>query len=502
VLPSNVVIVATSSNAVVYCSTVFSETVGYQILLNGVNIASLAGGTGSNTSPGIPFHFGVGESGTLLQPDTTYQLVVWGQLNGNLTSHITNSFTTLPLEVKSGSLQVTIAPAAAITNGARWQIDGGTPQAGGVTVSNLSVGEHIINFGIVGGWTTPSNQTVSIKGKSVAKAKGTYVFTAEGVYNGLFTPAEATEETAGMLSGLNVTAAGAYSGKLLLNGGTESVSGSFNVYGQASNRISRPVKLGGPLTLEMTVVWNDSPPFITGTVSGTNGGAWAANLTAELAVRGSPSAEYTALLMPAGSPPGYGFLIITNHLGAVKLIGALADGTSFSQAVPISATGDVPVYGNLYANAGLLLGWIALESTSPNGNLTWIKPPSRSTALYTNGFTNLIAVQGSLWTNPLPHTAAIDLPSGQLDISGESLRTNLTFNVAVSNNNALAKLPGGSTNSLTGSINPKTGLLTVTFGNGAGRSTTSGTGAVLQNVTNAAGFFLGKTNAGSILLQP
>jgi hypothetical protein len=55
---------------------------------------------------------------------------------------------------------------------------------------------------------------------------------------------------------------------------------------------------------------------------------------------------------------------------------------------------------------------------------------------------------------------------------------------------------------LTGSINPKTGLLTVTFGNGAGRATTAGKGAVLQHETNAAGFFLGKTNAGSILLQP
>jgi hypothetical protein len=37
------------------------------------------------------------------------------------------------------------------------------------------------------------------------------------------------------------------------------------------------------------------------------------------------------------------------------------------------------------------LGWIGLESGSPSGNLTWIKPASRSTALYTNGFTNLIS---------------------------------------------------------------------------------------------------------------
>ena len=72
----------------------------------------------------------------------------------------------------------------------------------------------------------------------------------------------------------------------------------------------------------------------------------------------------------------------------------------------------------------------------------------------------------------------------------------------LSNNNDLVKLVGSPTNSLTGSINPKTGLLTITFGNGAGKATTAGTGAVLQNANTSAGYFLGKTNAGSILLQP
>jgi hypothetical protein len=53
---------------------------------------------------------------------------------------------------------------------------------------------------------------------------------------------------------------------------------------------------------------------------------------------------------------------------------------------------------------------------------------------------------------------------------------------------------------LTGSINPKTGVLTVVFGNGTGPTTTHGLGAVLQDTANAGGFFVGKTNAGSITL--
>jgi hypothetical protein len=369
-------------------------------------------------------------------------------------------------------------------------------------VGNLSVGNHTVSFNMLTGWTTPANQTVSIKAKSVAKAKGTYTFSAQGIYNGLFVQTDVSEETAGMLSGLDVTASGTYTGKLLISGGTHAISGGFNVSGQASNHVQRTAKLGGPLTLEMTLNWNDSPPEITGTVSGTNGGAWVANLTNELAAKESGSAEYAALASPDGTPPGYSYILITNNAGAATLSVTLADGTSFSQAVPLSGNGDLPVYGNLYGGTGLIVGWLGLESGSPVGNLTWIKPASRFTALYTNGFTNLVAVQGSLWTNPLPRTAAIDLPSGQLDISGGSLLSPLSFNVAVSDNNALVKLPGSPTNSLSGSINPKTGLLTITFGNGAGKATTAGKGAVIQNVNSAAGFFLGKTNAGSILLQP
>lgn len=114
----------------------------------------------------------------------------------------------------------------------------------------------------------------------------------------------------------------------------------------------------------------------------------------------------------------------------------------------------------------------------------------------------MVSLQGSRWSTPSPHLAAINLPIAKLDISGGNLSLPLSFNAAVSNNNALVKLPGSPTNSLTGSINPKTGLLTITFGDGIGKATVVGHGAVLQNTNVAAGFFLGKTNAGSIILVP
>jgi hypothetical protein len=330
-----------------------------------------------------------------------------------------------------------------------------------------------------------------------------------GIYNGLFyTSSGVTEETAGMLRGLNLGPLGTYSATILIGGKSYGISGGFNLYGQTSTNIPRVASQGGSLALEMMLNLGDLPSQITGTVSGTNCGSWVANLVANRATNNG-SAEYTVLLSPdaigLGLPPGYGYVLITNRSGVCTLSGALADGTSLttaSQTVPVSETGDIPVYDSLYGNTGLLLGWVNIAGGSPVGTLEWVKKASHAAALYTNGFTNLLTAQGSLWTNPSPHIAAIDLAAGRLNISGGALLSPLIFDVGVSNNNALVKLPGSPTNSLSGSVNPKTGLLTITFGNGAGKATTTGTGAVLQNTNVAAGFFLGKTNAGSILLQP
>jgi hypothetical protein len=74
-----------------------------------------------------------------------------------------------------------------------------------------------------------------------------------------------------MLKELDVGQKGAYSGTLIINGASHVISGSFDLTGQATKHISRPAGQGGPLTLAMTLLnLNNSPPQITGTVSGTN----------------------------------------------------------------------------------------------------------------------------------------------------------------------------------------------------------------------------------------
>jgi len=337
---------------------------------------------------------------------------------------------------------------------------------------------------------------------------------AAGEYNGLFyvTATGVAEETAGLLNHLIVSPLGAYSGQLSIGGQNYSLSGGFNVAGLTSLSVPQ-IDHRGPLLLEMALNWNTLPCLLTGSVSGTKGGSWTADLEAEPASHNLQSGAYTMLIPPpadaadsvaGGSPPGYGYAAITNHDGMVTLSGALADGTHFNQTVAVSQTGDLPVYASLYNHAGLLLGWINQANGSPAGSLAWIRESSETSPAYPNGFTNNIQALWSPWTNPPPGVAAIVMPNGQLNISGANqLPPQLSFNVQVNTRNALVKIANTSPpNSLTGSINPKNGVLTVVFGNGTGRSTTSGLGAVLQNTTNAGGFFLGKTNAGSMTLAP
>jgi len=324
-----------------------------------------------------------------------------------------------------------------------------------------------------------------------------------GTYNGLFSVSNGvTEQTAGMLKGLTISQKGTYSGSVIINGATHPVSGPFNLFGQASKTIPRPTAQGGPLLLQMTLDWNSSPPEVTGTVSGTNNeGPWmATNLLAELATNTVPSGEYTMLIPPdtnnappTSSPGGDGYALITNHLGKATLVGALADGTAYSQAVPVSQTGDVPFYTTLYGGKGLIMGWLNLTNTNsvtPTG-LTWIHP-GHNAGLYPKGFTNVLLTNQILlspWKNPGSFAGLTNL---------SVLATVNDTNALSSNTIAVASSGKVTGNLVSGTLNLKTGLLTVTVGSGAGKI--SGHGAML-NATNGAGYFLTKDNGQAIEAQ-
>jgi hypothetical protein len=101
----------------------------------------------------------------------------------NLTVSITNGTTNLVTGTyvqQLGSLEVTITPAAAVTAGAAWQVDGMGYTNSGATVTNLSAGNHIVSFNPVSDWDTPANQTVAISNGVTSQAAGVYTLVKNG----------------------------------------------------------------------------------------------------------------------------------------------------------------------------------------------------------------------------------------------------------------------------------------------------------------------------------
>ena len=98
-----------------------------------------------------------------------------------------------------------------------------------------------------------------------------------------------------MLKGLTISSKGTYSGTIIMNGASHSISGSFDSTGQASYVISHSPE--GPLTVAMTLNLGGAPQM-TGTVSGAT---WTANLTAEPAATSlaAASTRWLSRLTPA-----------------------------------------------------------------------------------------------------------------------------------------------------------------------------------------------------------
>lgn len=94
----------------------------------------------------------------------------------------------------SGSLQVGISPAGAVSAGAQWRLDGGAWQEGGVTLTNVIEGSHTVSFSAASGWIPPASHD-------------TYVFTGgSNVLQGDYQPAGPLVATFNAITDVPVTA--------------------------------------------------------------------------------------------------------------------------------------------------------------------------------------------------------------------------------------------------------------------------------------------------------
>jgi hypothetical protein len=73
-----------------------------------------------------------------------------------------------------GAVSVTIQPPEAVADGARWSVDGGTLQASGASVTNLSAGTHSAQFSNLSAWREPDTMEVLVIGGKQATVTATY----------------------------------------------------------------------------------------------------------------------------------------------------------------------------------------------------------------------------------------------------------------------------------------------------------------------------------------
>ncbi|MHC4315879.1 MAG: lamin tail domain-containing protein, partial [Planctomycetota bacterium] len=92
------------------------------------------------------------------------------QINDGLTTTASGTYVQ-----QTGSLQVTISPAEAVTTGAKWRVDGGAWRDSGYTESGLTVGLHTVDFNEIVGWTKPANQIVQINDGLTTTTNGNYI---------------------------------------------------------------------------------------------------------------------------------------------------------------------------------------------------------------------------------------------------------------------------------------------------------------------------------------
>jgi hypothetical protein len=333
---------------------------------------------------------------------------------------------------------------------------------------------------------------------------------AQGAYHGLFAPAGVMRQQTNSGSfALNLTSTGAFTGDFFLGSNTVSLNGQFDVSGHVQT--SSAVKGGKPLT---TILQLDvSNQTISGTVSD---GSFVAQLDGDLNVFGPshPAAEYAGqytwtipgtddwLVGPYGV--SYGTLTVSAS-GDIALAGNLADGTTVSQSSAVSQDGRWPMYLPSSNPNESLFGWIYFthQTLTAPAFVSWINVANQAkAAVYPSGFTNRqAAVIASIYNSA--DKPLLSLTSAQVILAEGNLPFNITNQITLASNNTIT-VPhtAANTNGLTLKITPNTGLITGSFQNPANpKQTITINGVLLQNQTNAQGYFLGTNQSGAFLLE-
>ena len=335
-------------------------------------------------------------------------------------------------------------------------------------------------------------------------------FTGKGTYNGLFQTVPDVSPTNSGLFALTLTSRGAFSGHLQFGQSRVALASHFDIDGNA--QLTVPRRNLNPLTINLQLFSDVNSNAISGTVSD---GVWTAELNAYRATSNAttnpaPAAGQYTLVIP-GQPglsavPGgdsYGALTIA-LAGVIHFSGSLGDNTKISQSIPISQEGNWPMYVPLYGNHGFISGWLAFTSVnsatgSITGNVTWFKPEIAGAKYYPEGFRFSTEVVGASYVKPAPGATILNLNADtSVTFTGGDLTNGIINPIVLGAQDRVTNL---GTNAMSFVFSPGNGLFqgNVTDSNSSQRFPFRG--VVLQNQNSAAGYFLGPTQSGEVLLE-
>jgi hypothetical protein len=325
----------------------------------------------------------------------------------------------------------------------------------------------------------------------------------KGGYNGLI------QNSAGVAAGffsVNVTGNGGFTGRVTWKGVSSGFSGAFNQNGKATVTINRAGSQ--PLTLNLNLAAAEKNGKLTGTVAqGTTRG----DFGSELRLNGTSSdpvemaGRYTLVLPAAGdaAPQGNGCAIVNiSATGMAKINGWLPDGSAFTQSVPVSENGQIPLFAVLYGGKGLIAGKATISSTSTSdmtGTLIW-KKPANSSSYYGEGFSTQRSLIGSRYAAPAAGEKALGTAS-QATVGLES------GNIPAPATGTVQVEPAAFTGNSSGfnanlQVTSDTGFVTGTLLHPETGASTVARGVVFQKQPGVYGYFLGTNRSGEMTISP
>lgn len=389
------------------------------------------------------------------------------------------------------------------------------------------------------GLTAPATEVGSLTFVYTAEIAASPVFTATfvanpfipeeiGTFCGLVQPEVGTDSansTNGFMK-LALSAKGAFSGALQIDGFSLKVAGLFTNDGSARFGKTRTstvlVERGTKPALELSnVAWDSGTDTITGVVKQylrstviaestftLKRSAFSAKVPVTPASYLDNAGKYTVIiptkaqtngLTSVDFPQGDGIGLLTlSKTGGVKFAGSLPDGTAFTASSMLASDLTVPFFVQIYSKKGSFSAAVQFDDSDTESDLSatdciWFRPWQNKQQYYPWGWEEGVTLD-LLGAKYVVTKGQSVLPSGAatLAFSDGLLSTTVTKNVDIASTNKVTPNPA-TDKTFSVSIVSSTGDVKGTFTNPDTNAKTAYTGKVYQKGANAGayGFFLG-----------